>query len=98
MGDEAFKNVLLIELSQKNIENSDNGFSIFIFISDKYIDNYKEKFFLRKYAANINFERIENYFESYGIILLRKKHPDKKNKNNSFKAWCRDLERKLKEN
>ena len=63
---------MLIELSQKNIENSDNGFSIFIFIADKYIDNYKEKFFLRKYAANINFERIENYFESYSIILLRK--------------------------
>ena len=75
---EAFKNVLLIELSQKNIEDSDSGFSVFIFISDKYIDNSKEKFFLRRYAANINFERIENNFEIYGIIFLRKKHPDKK--------------------
>ena len=98
MANSAVKNVLLIELSQKNIENSDNGFSIFIFISDKYIDNYKEKFFLRKYATNINFERIENYFESYSIILIRKKHPDKKNKSKSIRAWCRDLERKLKEN
>ena len=89
--DTAVKNVLLIELSQKNLEYSDSGFSIFIFISDKYIDNYKEKFFLRKYASNINFEKIENYFKSYGIILIRKKHPDKKNKNNSFKAWCGDL-------
>ena len=93
---EAFKNVLLIELSQKNIEDSDSGFSVFIFISDKYIDNSKEKFFLRRYAANINFERIENNFEIYGIIFLRKKHPDKKDKSKSFKAWCRDLERKLK--
>ena len=94
--DTAVKNVLLIELSQKNLEYSDSGFSIFIFIADKYIDNYKEKFFLRKYAANINFERIENYFENYGIILLRKKHPDKKNKSKSFRVWCGDLERKLK--
>jgi hypothetical protein len=94
--DEAFKNVLLIELSQKNLEYSDSGFSVFIFISDKYIDNNKEKFFLRKYAANINFERIENNFEIYGIIFLRKKHPDKKDKSKSFKAWCGDLERKLK--
>jgi hypothetical protein len=93
---EAFKNVLLIELSQKNLEDSDSGFSVFIFISDKYIDNNKEKFFLRKYTLNINFERIENNFENYDIILLRKKHPDKKNKSKSFKVWCGDLEKKLK--
>ncbi len=60
------------------------------------IDNYKEKFFLRKYAANINFERIENYFKNDSMILIRKKHPDKKNKSKSFRAWGGDLERKLK--
>ena len=92
----AVKNVLLIELSQKNLEYSDSGFSIFIFIADKYIDNYKEKFFLRKYAANINFERIENYFKNDSMILIRKKHPDKKNKSKSFRAWGGDLERKLR--
>ena len=91
--DSVIKNVLLIELDQKY---SDKGFSIFIFIADKYIDNNKEKYFLRKYAANMNFERIENYFKSDSIILIRKKHPDKNNKNKSFKMWCGDLETKLK--
>jgi hypothetical protein len=92
----AVKNVLLIELSQRNQEDSDKGFSIFIFIADKYIDSYKEKDFLRKYAANINFERIENYFKSNSMLLIRKKHHDKREKDKSFKAWCEDLHRKLK--
>ena len=94
--DSAGKNVLLIELSQRNQEDSDKGFSIFIFIADKYIDSYKEKDFLRKYAANINFGKIENYFKSNSMLLIRKKHPDKSNKNNNFKAWCEDLYRKIK--
>ena len=89
----AVKNVLLIELSQKY---SDKGFSIFILIADKYIDSYKEKDFLRKYAANINFERIENYFKSDNIILIRKKHPSRSDKKESFKRWCEDLYKKLK--
>ena len=92
--DSVIKNVLLVELNQKY---SDKGFSIFIFMSDKYTDSYKEKYFLKKYGTNTNFERIENYFKSDSIILIRKKHPDKKNKDKSFKAWCEDLERKLKQ-
>ena len=92
--DSVIKNVLLIELDQKY---SDKGFSIFIFIADKYTDSYKEKYFLKKYGTNTNFERIENYFEIDSIILIRKKHPDKNNKDKSFKAWCEDLKRKLKQ-
>ncbi len=72
------------------------GFSIFIFIADKYIDSYKEKDFLRKYGANMNFERIENVFKSDNVKTIRKKHPDRSDKKESFKRWCEDLFKKIK--
>ncbi|MHB1646595.1 MAG: hypothetical protein ACYCSW_08825 [bacterium] len=87
------KNVLIVELDQK----SSKGFSIFIFVENNgdIINNQAEDF-LRKYAANMNFDKIQKVFKGQDIWLLRKNHPYKNDKNKYFKMWCEDLDRKLK--
>ena len=91
-GDGVGKNVLLIEFDQKY---SDKGFSTFIFTSEDAIGYEQEKDFLRKYASNVSLDNIENIFAGQGVRFIRKKHPDKSNKDKSFKAWCGDLYKKL---
>ena len=92
-GDGVGKNVLLIELDQKN---SDKGFSTYILIGENIITAMQEMDFLRRYLLNVNLDNIENYFKIQDIIFIRKKHPDKGEKDKSFKAWCEDLFKKLK--
>ena len=92
-GDGVGKNVLLIELDQKY---SDKGFSTYILIGENIITAMQEMDFLRRYLLNVNLDNIENYFKIQDIIFIRKKHPDKNNKNKSFRAWCEDLFKKLK--
>jgi len=87
------KNVLIVELDQK----SSNGFSVFIFIANNAdIYNDYAKIFLRKYAINVNFDKIKNDFSKQGIRLIRKNHPEKGDKNKRFEAWCWDLNKKFR--
>jgi len=89
----AEKHVLIVELDQKS---SVSGFSTFIFINESDINNNQAKDFLRKYAVDVNFSKIQKVFEKQGIKLIRKNHPEKGNKNKTFKSWCEDLIKKLK--
>ncbi|MHB8327840.1 MAG: hypothetical protein ACYDB5_10485, partial [bacterium] len=86
------KNVLITELDQKNSK----GFSIFILISESDINNNQAENFLRRYAANVNLDKIQSAFEKQGIKLIRKNHPEKRNKSKNFKAWSDDLIKKIK--
>jgi len=87
------KNILIVELDQK----SSKGFSIFIFIADNAdIYNYYAKIFLRKYAANVNFDKIQKAFGKQGVRLIRKNHPEKGDKNKRFETWSWDLNKKFR--
>ncbi|MHB1697419.1 MAG: hypothetical protein ACYCSQ_04875 [bacterium] len=88
----AEKHFLLIELDQK----ASNGFSTFIFIGNSTDVNDETEDFLKEYAKNVNFYKIQKAFEKQGIRLIRKKHPEKGDKKERFEAWCGDLERKLR--
>ena len=85
--------VLIIELDQRR---SWRGFSTFILAGGNNLPAGITKDFLKQYASNVRLDIIESSFDVRGIKIFRKKHPDKGDKDKSFRAWGKDLYRKLK--
>lgn len=84
--------VLIIELDQ---ERSREGFSTFILVCGKNFPAGIVNDFLKQYASNVRLDRIEPSLNVRGIKMFRKKHPDKGDKDKSFRAWGKDLRRKI---
>ena len=84
--------VLIVELDQ---ERSREGFSTFILAGGNNLPAGITKDFLKQYASNVRLDIIESSFDVRGIKIFRKKHPDKGDKDKSFKAWGKDLYVKL---
>ena len=87
------KHILLVELSRKS---SLKGFSTFIFAGKTVISEATVRDFLKEYVSNETLDRITGIFRRLAVKFFRKKHPDKGDKDKSFKARGKDLYNKIK--